>query len=251
MAKIVFIHGLNTFGDGLIHVGPLTFGAMHANWKEALEKRGEKFIAIEGLGFGSPADQAERAIRFLESHEGEFHLLGHSVGGLVARTLACNEKIAKRIRSVMTIATPHRGAAVAQVGMRLSKKNPVLHRMLKQVGYDSSIREEIFAHFTPEKCHDLPDPEAIRKISFLCAIEKERLSPFLRSIYSRLHDSDQKSDGFIFCESQKWGEVRDSFELDHFDEIGCHLYLSRKRKTEARLEFERLVEAVVAATKET
>lgn len=250
MASIVFIHGLNTFGDGLIHLGPLTFGAMHASWKEALEKRGEKFIAVEGLGFGSPSDQAEHAIRFLASHEGEFHLLGHSVGGLVARTLACDQRISKRIRSVMTIATPHRGAQVAQLGMSLSEKNPTLHRLLKQVGYDSSVREEIFAHFTPDKCSNLPEPETVRKISFLCAIEKERLSPFLRLIHSRLHDNKQKSDGFIFCESQKWGDVRDSFELDHFDEIGCHLYLSNKRRTEARREFERLVEAVVAATKE-
>jgi len=77
----------------------------------------------------------ERAARLLEnvrehSTEGEaVHLVGHSTGGLDARLLAATTlrlegraEVLPRIRSVVTLATPHRGAPAAAFFTSLSGK---------------------------------------------------------------------------------------------------------------------------------
>ena len=75
----------------------------------SLPTRARKLLdAIEGAGVGQPDD---------------IHLVGHSTGGLDARLLVSPgvalpdttsaEPLARRVRTVVTVATPHRGTAVA------------------------------------------------------------------------------------------------------------------------------------------
>lgn len=81
------------------------------------------------LPSGSIARRAQRALQFMKEHGGEqadsIHVVGHSTGGLDARLVAApgvrlvpgglEEQIGQRIRSVVTVSTPHFGTPMANV----------------------------------------------------------------------------------------------------------------------------------------
>jgi pimeloyl-ACP methyl ester carboxylesterase len=260
MATVLFFHGLNTFGDDLLHIGPMTFGPMHAPLEREFVRRDIPFIGVTGLGFGTPEEQAEKTIAFLEEtgllehsdrdDHGTLHLLGHSVGGLVARALADRPELKGRIRSIITMGTPHQGAWVATFGMEFEKRHPLLCRAAAFAGYDTRVKAAIFRNFTLEAAREfnarhnsLP---GIREITLLCEVEREELSLPYRLFYERMHPRFQephfpKSDGFIWSESQKRGEVIGPFALDHFGELGFFFQLAPSIRRRARAEFQRLV----------
>lgn len=85
------------------------------------------------LPSGSIARRAQRALQFMEAHGGEqaasIHVVGHSTGGLDARLVAApgvrlvpgglEEQIGRRIRSVVTVSTPHFGTPMANAMLAL------------------------------------------------------------------------------------------------------------------------------------
>jgi triacylglycerol lipase len=76
---------------------------------------------------GSIARRAQQALEFIAGHGGEqaesIHIIGHSTGGLDARLLATpgarlvtgrlEERIGRRIHSIVTMSTPHYGSPIA------------------------------------------------------------------------------------------------------------------------------------------
>jgi pimeloyl-ACP methyl ester carboxylesterase len=260
MATVIFFHGLNTFGDDLLHIGPLTFGPMHGPLERQFAERDIPFIGVTGLGFGTPEEQAEKAIAFLDEtglldqevpgDQGSLHLLGHSVGGLVARALAARPEVKGRIRSIITMGTPHHGAWVATFGMQFEKRHPWLCRAAALAGYDTRVKAAVFKNFTIEAAREFnarhPSAPGVREISILCEAERNELSLPYRLFYERMHPRFQdpqfpKSDGFIWSESQKRGDVIGPFALDHFGELGFFFQLGPAGRRKARAEFQRLV----------
>ncbi len=260
MATLVFLHGLNTFGDDDMRIGALRFGLMHERWERECSKRDIDFVGITGLGFGAPDDQADRAIRFLEEAgyleaEGtKFDLLGHSVGGLAARAMASRPELAGRIRMIMTMGTPHRGTHVAELAMDLRSRHPLICRAMKTCGYDTEAKSAIFSNFTRVAVDRFNQqnriPDGVREISLLCEATWGELSwPYLFG-YRHLHPRESgaaafpKSDGFISSESQKRGEILGPFAIDHYGELGYFFQLNPAVRRRARREFTRLVDTV-------
>ncbi len=258
MPTLVFLRGLNTWGDDDIHVGPLRYGPMHAQLEIAFRERGVDFIPLTGIGAGSPEILAERSAKLLEpilaaDPSRKIHLLGHSTGGLVGRALATLPAFEDRVRSIITIGTPHRGAFVATLGVDFDKRSPWLYRLFTAVGYDTRKKVEVLRHLTPDYVEDFnrrfPSRSDRREISLLCDVPRTEISPFYKCVYGRLHPMSgttrPASDGFIWCESQKWGEVVGPFALDHFAQLGCYPLANRSNQKRLSNEFHRMVDAVV------
>jgi pimeloyl-ACP methyl ester carboxylesterase len=263
MAKLIFLHGLNTFGDDLIHIGPLRFGLMHSALEREFTARGVSFIPVTDLGAGSPDEQALRAVSFLEEngHLGEpsnqyviqsdLHILGHSVGGLVARSLSQKAKLRHRVKTIITVGTPHRGARVAERGVEFPRRYPFLQTVLQKIGYDTALRQFIFQQFTREAVtrfnESCPQHESAREITLLCEAQGSQISLPLKVLALLPQATDQTQtlgDGFIESDSQIHGEVIDRFALDHFSQLGVFLHVSAAARRNARLEFQRLIDTV-------
>jgi triacylglycerol lipase len=103
---------------------------------ELLAKRGLPHAVIREcptLPAGSIARRAQRALSYIADSGGHradsIHVVGHSTGGLDARLLAApgvrlipgtiEEELGARIRSVITVSTPHFGAPLADVLLTL------------------------------------------------------------------------------------------------------------------------------------
>jgi pimeloyl-ACP methyl ester carboxylesterase len=256
MAKIVFFHGLNTFGDDELHLGPLKFGPMHYYLEEAFHSRDIEFLCVTGIGAGRPDVLAARALSFLNeagyfaaslpSQKNKIHFLGHSIGGLVARALASREEIHDQVASVITIGTPHHGTSAAAFGMNMKAERPLLHHSLKMVGYDTTERAEIFGHFTEDALRDFemrfPLPRGIRSVSLVCEAQGRELSmPFqLAKVMGPLLPGD----GLISTASQLYGEELGPFSLDHISELGYFFHTRPSARRFAATEFKRMVDVI-------
>ncbi|EDM74404.1 hypothetical protein PPSIR1_17110 [Plesiocystis pacifica SIR-1] len=113
---------------GFVNFGPLIYFAHVKEIIEAaFERHGER-VQIHRVRTGPVASLRQRAGDLLAVIEDEIppgeplHIIGHSSGGLDARLLACPgvdlgavevEPIASRIRSVVTICTPHCGSPLS------------------------------------------------------------------------------------------------------------------------------------------
>ena len=261
---VFFIHGLNTFGDDQFHTGPLAYGPMSKHWKPALEKNGNEFFSLTEMGFGPFDDQVARAIRQIErvlktqSEPRSVHLFGHSMGGLVARGvaksfLAESESISistSRLKSVITLGTPHKGSRAQSQATNLRAQAPGLYYSLRAVGYDTEKRREPLSHFQNEKILDYdsrhPVIDGVECVSLVGSASVRQLSLPLRLIYRKLHPrgDEEMSDGLVPAASQRWARVAGEFELDHFAQLGVYLQLSARERRHAQVEFERAVSTV-------
>lgn len=259
MGTLVFFHGLNTYGDDLLHLGPLTFGMMHSRLEKGFRRHKIDFLPMTELGGSdSPELQAERAAqtfveRGLLKRDGSFHFLGHSIGGLVARALAARPEFRGRVRNIMTMGTPHHGTETAFFGLEFEQRFPRMGQFFRAIGYDTRKKLEIYQQFTPEVVAEFnrlyPSLTDVRELTLLCACPRTELSLPFQALYKYIHPATAEglgaSDGFILCESQRRGEVIDTFALDHLGELGFFFHLSPFARQRAEKEFSRLVQRVV------
>ena len=256
MSTLVFLHGLNTFGDDDLHLGPLRFGLMHRHLESAFRERGVPFIPVTGIGAGSPEVLAERALAFLEKNavlerEGAIDLLGQSVGGIVARALAARSELKGRVRLVMTLGTPHLGSTAAETGVEFEHRHPVLDRAARLFGYDTRAKRDVFRHYTPAALAEfnVRFPATAREIALLCEVEPRDLTLPIRALFERLQrkTADGKrlaGDGFIPTGSQRRQENLGPFALDHLSALGYFFFSRPSARRRAEQEFARLVATV-------
>lgn len=250
MASLIFLHGLNTYGDDDIHIGPWKFAAMHTFWQKALERRGVEFHALTGLSPLAPRDQAQEALALVRARRPSepLHLLGQSTGGLTARALAAHPELRGRVASVMTIGTPNSGASAAELGLEFARSSPAWHRLFSLFGYDTVQKTAIYRHFTPAAVREFNSscalPSEVRALSFICEVGTSELSWPLRFLHGRINPEGAPGDGFIPSDSQRFGDCQGPYRLDHFGELGFFPYLRPSARLKTALEFERLADAV-------
>ena len=244
---IVFIPGLNTYGDGRIHFGPLPFGLMHASWEREARARSLEFAALTSIGHaGLPAEFEHALKRFdaLKSARPAF-FIGHSAGGLVAHAIAGARP--DRVAGVLTVGTPHVGAAIAELAMRLQDRRPLWNRIFRTFGYDVAAKSDAFRHLTPDGVAQFRAQQLATDLpAFYAQCEAKGFElglPFL-ALHAAFPEARlASSDGFVSTESQAQRGVRlGAYRLDHFAQLGCFLQIGVAQRTQARREFARLVD---------
>jgi len=268
--RLIFFHGLNTYGDADVHIGPLRIGAMAKHWQHQLNQRYPRveFTALDAMGCVSIADQAERASHQIENLILEdkiirpIHFLGQSTGGLVARRVAKDAPFRQQVRSVITVGTPHHGSGAAEYALRLAREETALLRILKPAlkiaGYDVDKKTRIFSELTREALNQFnsqyPPSLESRCYSIACVLPRSQIAWPLHFFYNLVHQSmPGESDGFVSLSSQIF-ESEDEispnlssgkFALDHFSELGYYLAPRPSDRARAVKEFNRLVDSVV------
>jgi pimeloyl-ACP methyl ester carboxylesterase len=257
MSTILFLHGLNTYDDEMLRIGPLTYGSMHQHLQAAFEQHQIKFVAATDLGSGSPENQAHRALPLLtndptmvECHKSQddLHIIGHSVGGLVARVLAQTDPLKSRIKSIITVGTPHAGTNAAYLGIEFAKKHPWMAKLMRASGYNIQAKGENFKYYTPEAMANFneryPSNPLIREISCVCEVAANKSPWPFKVLQHYLHLSDC-NDGLVTCDSQRRGVTYGPFELDHLAQTGFFFQQKSSEKEHAKCEFFRMIETIV------
>lgn len=233
---VFFFRGLSTYGYDNARWGVFDFGPVYKHIARELSARDLDFQPVTGLGSGSLRELASRGLAFLRAHPvwqnptNEFHLLGHSAGGLIARLVLEELRTRgehERIRSLLTVASPNHGSALA----RICAEMPQLYRgstlFLKSCGYDIATKKHFFNELTPESVaktfSGMPLPDHFTKTgSIVCWSPRRDWCVPLRLFYKikAFDDFTTPSDGVVERETQILGELVAEIPIDHFRQVG-------------------------------
>ncbi len=240
LQHVFFFRGLNTAGRDHVQWGPLNFGPMFQHLRLELGREGLVFHPIEGMGVGSLNQMSERALEQLaqspawQSSDTPVHFLGHSAGGLIARLvlrqlLRQNTASVGKIKSLLTIATPHRGAKLAELCLTLRQLDPRSYWLMRSFGYDVETRREFLLEYTPSTLAGrLTGEDEVQLFphlslgSIVCAAPPNEWCLPLRTLHRlpMFKHFTELSDGLIERETQIFGEVAGEVRIDHLRQIG-------------------------------
>jgi pimeloyl-ACP methyl ester carboxylesterase len=254
--KILFIRGLNTYADEQLHLGPIQFGEIAEPLRIRLARADQTLVNVPDIGTGTLTQHIANARLSLQQldcwHSGEsFHLLAHSIGGLIARALALDPEIGARVLSVTGIGSPHHGAQIAEIANELENSQPWIQKLMTVMNYDTRERTAAFTTLSrgaiEEFNHRTPDRAKIRYLSAVCALPRAQQTLPYRILHLRLPDflRHEESDGMIPASSQRHGELLGAYALDHMMQVGYCLDLRPRIRQHFQREFTRLVDDLI------
>lgn len=229
---VFFIRGLSTYGVDRAKWSIFDFGPIARHFTRVFTAHEVDFIPVLDMGAGVLTDVAARAASFLENHpafsrpEG-VHIFGHSAGGLVARLAlrSLDARARGKVRSLLTLASPNAGSALAQLCLDMPTLYPGSYRLLKAFGYDLKSNSEVFEDLTPSFVKRLALPDQIEGIatgSLVAWAPRETWCAPLRMFYrvKAFKEFELPSDGVVERDTQPFGDTVAEIKLDHFRQHG-------------------------------
>jgi triacylglycerol lipase len=215
---VVLAHGL--FGFDEIAV----VGQRHAYFRgvrERLETSLWQVNVARVARFGSIAERARDLATFIASIDApRVNVVAHSMGGLDARWAISQLGMGKRIASLTTIGTPHRGTPLADLGDELLKRSG-LGAALRAIGLPLAALQDLTTARLEALAAALPEDPAV---AYGCVVGVARrqlaTNPLLWPTRLYLSSCAGDNDGIVPASSQRWGDVVAEVEADHWAQIG-------------------------------
>jgi triacylglycerol lipase len=218
---VVLLHGLLGF-DELV-LGPARV-AYFRGLTERLRRAGAdvhrprvaRTAAIAARG-------AQLAARIAKLPAKHVNVIAHSMGGLDARWAIAKLGLERRVASLVTIGTPHRGSPLADLGTGLLGDRLGLRRVLDGLGMDAGAFYDLTTARMAAFNEQVRDARGVWYASVVAHAGLARTSPLLWAPQRYLSACAGPNDGLVPLASQAWGEVLLELEADHFAQIGWSL----------------------------
>jgi len=220
---VLFLRGFVASGTDRIRIGPFDRGLYYERLLPGFDD--VDIFPVLGLGRGSAEIMGENAYQSILKHPlfrcgRRFHLLGHSMGGMIARYLAHKSDIASRLISVTSVGCPHLGTEAAVSNS-------------KEVTHFESVRPDLALLFNKT----WKDVGGVPYFSILGSKKWSELPILFKLADLRFNRKRLPADGLVTVESQRWGKELGHFDLDHLEQIGLSMHWSRKRRLTFEKEF--------------
>lgn len=232
-APILLVHGLLGYDEVRF------FGWRVASYfpgiPELLRGGGNRVLVARVSPTGGVAKRASQLKEFLdrESPGEPLHILAHSMGGLDARYLISRLGMNRRVLSLTTIATPHRGTPFADWGLRR------FERFLKPVFEAFAIPAQGFYDLTRAKCREfneqVPDAPGVRYFAVAGRHKKHPLYPEWHLPHQIVLREEGPNDGLVSVASATYGEDTQVWEGDHLSLVNWSNRRSRPKGEEGDL----------------
>jgi triacylglycerol lipase len=215
---VVLVHGL--FGFDRIGVPGARFDYFRGIARH-LETLGCHAHAVRLPAAASVPDRARELVAAIDAlpHE-RIDLIAHSLGGLDARYALTHLGLSRRVRSLVTVGTPHRGTPLADLA--LAGPLDWARRIISALGMPLEAVEwlgtEALATFNAQ----VVDVPGVRYACVVGGMHRED-SPVplaLAPAHAYLRRVAGPNDGLVPIASQYWGETLAEIEADHFAQIG-------------------------------
>ena len=216
--------------------------------REAYHSHGIKCITTAVPRTASITERAEVLMEQIasklptnENGEGrgrEVNIVAHSMGGLDARYMIsrlCPDPSLFRVRSLTTIATPHRGSSAADMLFRDIGPDllPHIYRLLSRLKIDYGAFSQLTTTYINGSFNPVvPNHPDVRYFSYGASA-----TPHLLSIFRASHDLmdviEGPNDGLVSVRSSKWGEYKGTLMgVTHLDLIN---WTNRLKRAAGRL----------------
>jgi triacylglycerol lipase len=217
---VVLVHGM----FGFDRVGMLGLRLHYFRGIERhLEKLGCQVHVVAVPPMASVPARANVLVEKIEAlHHDKVDVIAHSLGGLDTRYALAKLGLAKRVRSLVTIGTPHRGTPIASLGPVL-----LLHRLLAAARIRVEALEWLSTTVLARFNEEIQDVPGVRYASVIAGIHDLRtpIARVLKPKHAYLRRITGLNDGLVPVASQAWGETLAEIEADHFAQVGWHLWL--------------------------
>ncbi|KAF3032658.1 hypothetical protein E8E12_003478 [Didymella heteroderae] len=222
---IVLAHGLLGFSE-LRLAGQFLPGLKY--WRgitEALSAKGIEVIVATVPPSGSVEARATKLVESIaaKARGKEVNIIAHSMGGLDSRYMISQLKPTDfKIKSLTTIATPHRGSSFADymfetIGPRRVKR---IYNVIEYFGFETGAFSQLTLKYMRESFNPrTPDIEDVRYFSYGASLEPERWSVFAPS-HAIVKREEGINDGLVSVTSSQWGDYKGTLiGVSHLDLI--------------------------------
>ena len=218
-APIIYVHGVGISYHPFEYLVPL---------KRAFKEKGHRLLiaqtpAVDSIQ-ASGDDLLNEVQRLVPS--GPFHLIGHSMGGLVARSMLSRYDFKGRCLSLTTISTPHRGSKVADWALEFRQDKRFAANIIEIVRKFYNDSWATVAELTTKNMQEQfnvthQNASEVRYFSIASYIPAPALfytqNPYLLVAHRvNTQAGSPLSDGPVAIESAKWGEVLAIVPSDHY-----------------------------------
>lgn len=222
---IVLAHGLLGFSE-LRLAGKFLPGLKY--WRgitEALSAKGIEVIVATVPPSGSVEARAAKLVESisLRAKGKEVNIIAHSMGGLDSRYMISQLKPTDfNIKSLTTIATPHRGSAFADymfetIGPRRIKR---IYKVIEYFGFETGAFSQLTLKYMQGSFNPrTPDVDGVRYFSYGASLESTRWSVFAPS-HAIIKRQEGINDGLVSVSSSQWGDYKGTLiGVSHLDLI--------------------------------
>jgi triacylglycerol lipase len=218
---VVFVHGVLGFVRRT--VSRLFSFAYFQGVEEHLREHGveAKFVALPATARVEDRARAlSDAIDALGANR--VNLVAHSMGGLDARWYVGRLGGDRRVASLVTVSTPHRGTAVADWGVQRLGRGLSGFRLLRDLGIDHGAFEDLTRSACEERNAVLADAPTVPTWSYGAARPWWAIAAPMQFSFRLLQRAEGPNDGLVSARSAAWGEYLGTLEADHFAQTGWH-----------------------------
>jgi triacylglycerol lipase len=215
-SAIVFVPGLASFS-------PINLGILRIEYfrgvEQSLEEHGTQTYFPTLPPFAGVAQRARVLANSLSKLKvGRIHLVAHSMGGLDSRYCIHHFDPERRIASLVTIGTPHRGT-------------PLANWVLEEDGLFQWVTRPwvrtAALDLTPESCQRfndvIPDRTDVRYLSYAGVRPVTEMPSWFRPWTRMLGDKAGENDSQVPLSSAMWGEFKRTLRADHVELVGWNL----------------------------
>ncbi len=238
---LVFCHGMLAMSMLRMQVPEDTNYFVHL--RPFLAERGVRALYPNVEPTGGVAARAEQLRDQIQRWTDEpVNVIAHSMGGLDARFLISRLGLAGRVRSLTTVASPHRGSGLADwFRVHFRERVPLL-LALEAFG----VNVDGFRDCQTDVCRAFnetaPDADGVRYFSYGAAVAPPRITPLLRRGWNILTPLEGDNDGLVSVRSARWGEYLGTLSVDHFAQTPDGLFVRPGENFDALGFYSRLVE---------
>lgn len=215
---VVLVHGL--FGFDRIGVPGVRFDYFRGIARH-LETLGCHAHAVRLPAAASVPERARELVAAIDAlPHPRIDLIAHSLGGLDARYALTHLGLARRVRSLVTVGTPHHGTPLADLALRgpLDWARRIAGALGMPLGALEWLGTDALAAFNAQVL-DVPG------VRYTCVVggmrRDDSVVPLaLIPAHAYLRRVAGPNDGLVPIASQYWGETLAEIEADHFAQIG-------------------------------
>jgi triacylglycerol lipase len=209
---------------GLFGVEKIGFGGIEREYFRGVRARllsqGADVHVVKVSAFASVESRAKQFADGLKAISAKrVNVIAHSMGGLDARYAISRLDVARKVASLVTIGTPHRGTPLADLGTSFLGDTLGLRRMLEALGLDVDAFYDLTTSKMDAFNRQVPDAKGVF-YGCLLARANGGLNPLLMPGHLFLKRKHGDNDGLVPAESQRWGEVVGEVDADHWAQIG-------------------------------
>jgi triacylglycerol lipase len=150
-----------------------------------------------------------------------FDLIAHSLGGLDARYALAKLGLADRVRSLVTIGTPHRGTPLADLAAA-GGPLALARKAIATIGVPLAAIDWLSTAALERFNADVLDAPNVRYACVVGGITSTAALP-LSAAHAYLKSVAGPNDGLVPVSSQYWGETLAEIDADHFQQIGWRI----------------------------